>query len=105
MKNTRIIMMGLNTDPYWEDAEVSINRWKAEGNESMVCQWEDWRDKSLVLKEMIEEAVEQEGECKLVWSCTGRTRHAMHAHNWSRALPQYEFEIGDNYECIVRKRR
>ena len=100
----KTIHMGLNTGPDWVGAEEAIKRWKAQGNASMVEQWEKWRDHSLSLRAHIIEVVESEGACKLSWGCTGRTRHQMHAMQWQDALPQYDFEIGYNYHCVVRKR-
>lgn len=54
--------------------------------------------------ERLIEVVEREGECKASWGVTGRTMHGILAEALKRELPQYDFEIGYNYQCIVRKR-
>lgn len=98
----KTIDMGLNTEPAWIGADKVIERWK--GNQEMIDRWIREKDHSISLRDEIIRVVESDGECSLSWSCTGRTRHAMHAHQWSDAMPQYDFQIGYNYECIVRKK-
>lgn len=48
--------------------------------------------------------VEREGSCKASWGVTGRTMHEILAHRLSSELPQYDFDIGHNYHCLVSKR-
>lgn len=98
----KTIHMGLNTEPAWLHADDTIRRWEAEGNQKMVDYWKDARRLSLCLKDEIVKALLADGEVRLSWSCTGRTRHTMHAMQWKEAMPEYDFTIGDNYECIVR---
>lgn len=104
MREIKTIHMGLNTEPDWINAEDAIRRWKAEGNNDMVAYWEKAKLHSLNLRDEIIKTVEAEGACELSWSCTGRTRHEMHAHQWAEAMTEYDFEIGYNYHCVVRKR-
>lgn len=98
------IYMGINTEPDWLHADDVIRRWEAEGDERMVSQWKNLKTKSLALRNEIRETVESEGSCQLSWDCIGRACHEIHAHRWREAMPEYQFEIGSNYECIVRKR-
>ena len=100
----KTIFMGLNTEPEWLHSDAAIRRWKAQGNDEMVAYWEKARAKALDLRDQIIAVIEKEGACELSWSCTGRTRHEMHAHQWAKAMPEYDFEIGYNYHCVVRKR-
>lgn len=79
MRDIKTIHMGLNTEP-------------------------DSSEKAMELRKKIVETMNKFGECRLSWSCTGRTRHSMHAHQWRQAFPEYYFEIGDNYECYVTTR-
>lgn len=99
------IHMGLNTEPDWIKADEIIERWKSQGNNEMVAYWEKSRVDTLKLRDQIIEVVERDGECGLSWSCDGRTRHQMHACQWAKAMPEYDFEIGYNYLCIVRKKK
>lgn len=48
--------------------------------------------------------VEREGSCKVSWGVTGRTMHEILAHGLKAELPQYDFDIGHNYHCLVSKR-
>lgn len=48
--------------------------------------------------------VEREGACKASWGVTGRTMHEILAYQLSKELPQYDFDIGHNYHCLVRKK-
>lgn len=100
----KTIYMGLNTEPDWLHADASIRIWEAEGNDEMVSYWKNLKTKSLALRNEIRETVESDGSCQLSWDCTGRARHEMHAYQWREAMPEYQFEIGSNYECVVRKR-
>lgn len=50
------------------------------------------------------ETVEKYGDAKARWGVTGRTMHSLLAQELSRMLPQYRFEIGDNYECYIYKK-
>lgn len=73
--------MGLNTDPY--DGEL-------------------WTQKVAEFKALVEE----HGVARASWSCTGRTRHQMHAQQLAKACPEYDFEIDyDSYRCVGRKRK
>lgn len=100
----KTIHMGLNTDPAFARADGAIERWSAEGNYEMVEYWKKMKDKTLALRDEIVSVVENEGECKLSWSCTGRTLHEILSRQWADAMPEYDFEIGYNYHCVVRKR-
>lgn len=90
------IDMGLNTDPHFT---------LPESFETMTKENQDYWQKRVNhangLKDAIIQAVNLLGVVSLDWSCEGRTRHEMHATNWSRALPQYEYIIGYNYVCYV----
>lgn len=48
--------------------------------------------------------VEKEGACEAYWGVTGRTKHQILSYQLSKELPQYNFNIGENYECIVTKK-
>ena len=75
------VNMGLNTDPY--DGEL-------------------WEQKVAEFKALVEE----HGVARASWSCTGRTRHMMHAHQLRLACPEYDFELDyDTYKCVGRKRK
>ena len=47
--------------------------------------------------------VEREGMCKASWGVTGRTMHAILAEQLREKLPQYKFDIGYNYHCLITK--
>ena len=100
----KTIHMGLNTEPAWVKADEVIERWKAQGSDKMVEYWNNAREVSLSLRSQILEALEEEDTVQLSWSCTGRTRHMMHASQWRDAMPELDFIIGENYICIVRKK-
>lgn len=104
----RCVHMGLNTEPDYLKADEVKARWRARGNEEMVQRWEDAEKRSLELKAEIEQIMEEDGECRLSWSCDGRTRHQMHSCQWQNAMenehPDWEWTIGYNYECTIRKR-
>ena len=104
----KIFHMGLNTEPDWIKADAAIERWKANGNEEqakeMTEYWEVARAKTLALRDEIAAEVEANGVAELSWSCMGETRHTMHSHQWAKAMPEYDFEIG-RYKCIVRKKQ
>lgn len=48
--------------------------------------------------------VEEQGFASATWGVTGRTKHALLAQELAEKLPQYKFDIGYNYECIITKR-
>ena len=48
--------------------------------------------------------IEREGACNASWGVTGRTMHEILAHRLSKELPQYDFDIGHNYRCLVTKK-
>lgn len=48
--------------------------------------------------------VEREGACKATWGVTGRTMHHILACRLADLLPQYDWEIGYNYECKAIKK-
>ena len=98
----KTINMGLNTEPAWVKADEIIERWRAAGDQTMVDCWENMRNLSLNLRDEIVKALLVDGEVSLSWSCSGRTSHQMHAMHWAEAMPEYEFDIGYNYECVVR---
>lgn len=52
----------------------------------------------------VQRIVEKEGVCHASWGVTGRTMHSLLAAQLARKLPEYEFEIGYNYECRITKR-
>lgn len=84
----RCVDMGLNTEP-----------WNMESGKR--------KEKAILLKTEIEKIMEDDGECRLSWSCEGRTRHEMHSNQWMNALkdehPDWEWTIGYNYECTISK--
>lgn len=98
------IDMGLNTEPEWLRADAAIRHWEEVGDHNMARLIEKAKQKSLELNRQIIEAVERDGECQLAWGCTGRTLHEILSHQWAAAMPAYDFEIGYNYHCVVRKR-
>lgn len=92
----KTIQMGLNTEPVFELPENFNNM--TEENKKY---WSNLVNKATSLKEEIHQVIAEDGTCELSWSCDGRSRHEMHAHQWATALPQYNFTIGYNYECTV----
>lgn len=48
--------------------------------------------------------VEREGACQASWGVTGRTMHGILAQQLQSELPQYDFDIGYNYHCLVSKK-
>lgn len=48
--------------------------------------------------------VEREGACHASWGVTGRTMHYFLGCKLADALPQYDWNIGANYECTARKK-
>lgn len=54
--------------------------------------------------EEVRRIVEAEGMCEASWGVTGRTMHSILAHQLSEKLPEYQFDIGYNYECKISKR-
>ena len=97
-----IIHMGLNTTPAWvNEAEVVFRRLQNKDYAGAQA----WREECAQAKELrnqIEEAVEQYGKVSLDWSCTGASLFEMLALQWSKAMPNYHFEIGQYY-CVVTK--
>lgn len=98
----KTISMGLNTEPYFARADEVIERWKNDGNDKMVAQWQKMKSDTLALRDKIVETVEADGSCALNWSCTGETLFNILACQWSKAMPEYRFEIG-RYSCKVYK--
>ena len=98
----KTINMGLNTEPDFLKADEIIKRFEKDGNTEMIKSWENAKAETAALRDEIIETVEKDGVCELNWSCTGAARFTMHANQWAKALPQYDFTIG-RYECIVRK--
>lgn len=98
----KTIQMGLNTEPYFIKADEVIARFKASNNQSGVEMWERMRKTSEDLRDEIIATVEADGKCELNWGCTGATLFDCLAYNWSKAMPQYRFEIG-RYSCKVFK--
>lgn len=49
--------------------------------------------------------VEKYGKAQARYGVTGRTCHELLAHELSEKLPQYDFEIGYNYHCLVTKKQ
>lgn len=90
----KTVHMGLNTEPTFK-LPPSLETF----SEEQQTWWKKEVDYANSLKDEIEKVMAEDGECSLSWSCTGRTRHEMHASQWARALPQYDFEIGYNYVC------
>lgn len=79
-KDIPCVNMGLNTEP--SDGEL-------------------WKQKVEEFKSLIEE----HGEARASWSCTGRSRHLIHSNQLRKACPEYDFEIDyDTYKCVGRKR-
>jgi hypothetical protein len=54
--------------------------------------------------EEVRRIVEKEGVCHASWGVTGRTMHSILAAQLAQKLPEYDFAIGDNYECRITKR-
>lgn len=98
----KYISMGLNTTPDWTRADELIAKGNAEGNQPFVEMWKRMKDTSIALRDEIIKTVEDEGECEIGWSCTGATLFDCLAYQWSKAIPQYRFEIG-RYSCKVFK--
>ncbi len=48
--------------------------------------------------------VEKYGKAQASYGVTGRTMHEILAHRLSKKLPQYDFDIGYNYHCLVTKK-
>lgn len=93
----KTIDMGLNTAPNFKLPEKFDTL-----SEDSQSYWKREVERALSLKAEIEKAMEEDGECRLSWSCTGRTRHEMHSQQWASALPQYDFDISyQDYGCRV----
>ena len=54
------------------------------------------------IKEFVD-IIEREGACDASWGVTGRTYHMILANQLKDRLPDYHWEIGDNYECSAFK--
>ena len=54
--------------------------------------------------EEVRRIVESERMCEASWGVTGRTMHSILAHQLAEKLPEYQFQIGYNYECKITKR-
>ena len=85
--------------------------------------WEDSRTKELFAVEEVKSVnmgfnsdedgkideliatVEKYGKAQASYGVTGRTCHELLAHELSKRLPQYDFEIGYNYYCLVTKKQ
>ncbi len=98
----KTINMGLNTEPDFLKADEIIERWENDGNMEMAECWKKAKTETAALRDEIIKTVEKDGCCTLNWNCTGETRFAMHANQWAKALPQYDFTIG-RYSCMVQK--
>ena len=96
------VHMGLNTTPAWVNEEEVVARWEARNKPERAAAWREEAKYAKQLRNQIEDFVEQYGEVALNWSCTGENMFNMLAHQWSRAMPEYHFEIG-RYRCIVTK--
>lgn len=84
----RVVNMGENTDPDWLKSNKATN--------------------SLKLKAEIEKIMEEDGECRLSWSCEGRARHEMHSYHWKEAMKDHtnwKWKIDYNYNCIIKMRK
>ena len=99
----KTIEMGLNTAPYFVNADEVIARFKANGDERGAESREKMRSETRELRDLIVEAVEADGSCELNWSCTGATLFGILACQWRSAMPEYRFEIG-RYSCKVFKK-
>lgn len=49
--------------------------------------------------------VEREGACQASWGVTGRTKHLYLANQLAKSLPQYEWELSENYGCKAMKKK
>ena len=98
-KIIKMVDMGLNTEPRFKLPE-KFNELSEETKKHVQKEVEY----ATSLREEIHKIMEEDGACRLSWSCTGRTRHEMHAQQWAAALPEYDFQIGYNYECVVTKK-
>lgn len=102
----KTIQMGLNTEPRFAKADEVIARVKkqetAEGFARWFTMWQKGLAESEKLRDEITATVEKDGKCELNWSCTGATLFDCLAYNWSKAMPQYRFEIA-RYSCKVFK--
>lgn len=106
----KTIEMGLNTEPDFLKADKMIDKWEnstetEETRNKMIEYWVKAGKRSLELKKQIEQVMREDGECRLSWSCDGRTRHMMHSEQWKKALESngWNWEIGYNYECVIRR--
>ena len=53
------------------------------------------------LVNQVEKELITEGMVKVSFSVTGRTKHYTLSKQLEAKLPHFEFEIGDNYECMA----
>ena len=60
-------------------------------------EWEDSKSK-------IREHIKKDGICLASWSCTGRTKHMTLSSELKKDMPEYKFNIGENYYCEIRER-
>jgi hypothetical protein len=95
----RTVHMGLNTEPRFDLPErfESIPEENKKHIQNEIKYATNLRDE-------INKIMEEDGECRLSWSCEGRTRHEMHSQQWKEMMPEYEFDIGYNYHCVLKKR-
>lgn len=49
-----------------------------------------------------ESIMHKEGQCRVSWSCTGRTLHTILANQLKERYPQYDFNIDYNYLCEAK---
>ena len=99
----KVINMGLNTEPYWTKYEEVNAHFEQAGDSKAVEIWNAAVQHSLMLRDSIIHAVEDEGMVELNWTCTGATRFNIHANQWASAMPEYDFDIA-RYSCIVKKK-
>lgn len=57
---------------------------------------------SAELVKEVREAVSTTGLVNVSFNVTGRTNHSILSRQLAKELSEFEFEIGDNYECIVK---
>lgn len=85
---------------HWLDKRFGIHYLKREARTVHM----GFNDSPIEKIEEVRRIVEDEGMCEAKWGVTGRTMHSILAHQLSEKLPEYQFDIGYNYECKISKR-
>ena len=56
------------------------------------------------LVEEVKEALKQYDQVEVSFDVTGRTLHQLLSVQLSEKMPEYDFEIGYNYLCIIKNK-